>query len=128
MDPVSLGIAAAALLASKFGEEVAQNAASNTWSAVKRLREAIAAKLSGDSEINTDVTAFIDNSTPEARTVIAERVAAAARSDPGFANEVERLVAAARRDRQVDMFVAQAYDDARQVNISGDNDGTINIS
>jgi hypothetical protein len=49
-------------------------------------------------------------------------------ADPRFAAEVERLVVAAREDRAAEVFVAAAFDQARQVNVRGDNSGTINLT
>lgn len=125
MDPVSLGIAAAALLASKFGEELAKDAGASASRAVARLRELVTARFREEPETLTALTTSAE--TAQARAVVAERVGAVAGHDPGFAGDVERLVTAARRDRAAEVFVAQAFDDAKQVNIRGDNTGTINL-
>ncbi|MFB8274475.1 hypothetical protein [Nocardia colli] len=125
MDPVSLGIAAAALLASKFGEELAKDAGASASRAVGRLRELVTARFREEPETLTALTTSAE--TAQARAVVAERVGTVAGHDPGFAGEVERLVTAARRDRAAEVFVAQAFDDAKQVNIRGDNTGTINL-
>jgi hypothetical protein len=50
MDPATLGLAAAALLASKFGDGFGKNAGSTAWSGIKRLREMIAAKFKGQAD------------------------------------------------------------------------------
>ncbi|MGW5514332.1 hypothetical protein [Nocardia africana] len=60
--------------------------------------------------------------------MIADRVAEAAVADPRFVVEVDCLLATAREDRAVEVFVAQTFDQARKVNIRGDNSGTINLS
>ncbi|MEV6554864.1 hypothetical protein AB0M22_04020 [Nocardia sp. NPDC051756] len=125
MDPVSLGIAAAALLASKFGEELARDAGGSAWRAVGRLRELVTSRFRDEPETHTALTTSVE--TAQARSVVADRISAVARHDPGFAGEVERLVTAARQDRTAEVFVAQAFDDAKQVNIHGDNSGTINL-
>ncbi len=126
MDPVSLGIAAAALLASKFGEGLAKDAGESAWKAVGRLRELVAAKFRDDREILTARAASVDPMLA-GQSVMADRVTAAIRRDPAFGSDVERLVTAARQDRTVEVFVAQAFDDAKQINIRGDNSGTINV-
>ncbi|MEU0506275.1 hypothetical protein [Nocardia sp. NPDC005998] len=128
MEPVTLGIGAAALLASKFGERLANDAGSSTWNAVERLRELIGAELGRDAETNTAITALVDDATPQGWDRLAEQIEASARRDPEFAHEVERLIAGARWDKEIDLFVARAYDCARQVNIRGDNIGTISIA
>ncbi|WP_433521612.1 hypothetical protein ACQPZ2_30480 [Nocardia pseudovaccinii] len=127
VDPVSLGIAAAALLASKFGEGFAQDAGTSSWQAVSRLREVIAQRLGRGSETPRAIAILAENPTPQDQVAAAELVAEAARSDPNFAREVHRLVATARQDRAIEAFVANAYDEAKQVNIRGDNTGTINL-
>jgi hypothetical protein len=127
VDPVSLGVAAAALLASKFGEELAKNAGSSSWRAVRHLREVIAEKLGHRPETPTALAALAERPTPQDQATATELVASAARSDPDFAREVERLVTTARQDRIIEAFIANAYDNAKQVNIRGDNTGTINL-
>jgi hypothetical protein len=124
LEPVSLGIAAAALLASKFGERFAQDAGESTWNAVKRLREIVAAKFRGDSETESAVTTLVEtptNEANEARALVATRIAEAAKTDSSFGAELEQLVTLARRDRTVESFLAQAFDNAKQVNFRGDN-------
>ncbi|MEU0506278.1 hypothetical protein [Nocardia sp. NPDC005998] len=127
VDPVSLGVAAVALMASKFGDEFASAAATSSWRAVRRLREVIAGKFGHAPETGTAIAALSETSTLQDRTAAAELIASAARSDPEFAAEVQRLVATARQDRAIETFVAQAYDNAKQVNIRGDNIGTISL-
>ncbi|MEV5835573.1 hypothetical protein [Nocardia sp. NPDC052112] len=127
VDPVSLGIAAAALLASKFGEGFAQDAGTSSWQAVSRLREVIAKKLGRGGETIAALAVLAENPTPQEQVAAAELVAEAARSDPDFGREVQRLVATARQDRAIEAFVANAYDEAKQVNVRGDNTGTINL-
>ncbi|MFI7664852.1 hypothetical protein [Nocardia sp. NPDC049526] len=129
IDPVSLGIAAAALLASKFGEQLAQTTAASSLHAVTRLRELIAKKFSSDEgETPTALAALDQDPTPQNQVAAAEVITSAARSDPGFAADLQHLVATARQDRTVEAFIANAYDTAKQVNIRGDNTGTININ
>ncbi|GAB2510794.1 hypothetical protein [Nocardia heshunensis] len=129
MEPVSLGIAAAALLASKFGEGLAKDAGSGAWTAIGHLRDLIVAKLRREVETDTASAALIEGvMTTQSQALVAERIASEARTDPGFARELDRLIAAARLDTEVDLFVAHAYDNARQVNIRGDNTGTINMT
>lgn len=127
MDPVSVGIAAAVLLASKFGEGFAQDAGASGWNAVSRLRSVIAQKFRGDAETERAVVALEAAPVAENRSDVAARITTAVRADPVFAAEVERLVSSAREDPSMDSFVAQAFDDARQVNIRGDNRGSINL-
>jgi hypothetical protein len=128
MDPVSLGLAAAALLASRFGEEVATVAATNSLRAVSRLREAVVSKFGRVPEAGTAIASLDENATVQDRAAAAEWITSAAASDSGFAAELQHLIATARQDQLIEAFVAQAFDDAKQVNIRGDNAGTINIT
>ncbi|MEU0504471.1 hypothetical protein [Nocardia sp. NPDC005998] len=127
MEPVSLGLAAAALLASKFGEDMAKNAGDSAWAAVTKLAEMVTAKFRHDPQTRSAITALVDDSASDSRAVVADRIESAARLDPEFARAIGELVTTARRDPGLDLFVAHAYDDAKQVNIRGDNTGTINI-
>ncbi|MBU3066277.1 hypothetical protein KO481_32760 [Nocardia sp. NEAU-G5] len=102
-------------MASKFGEQFAKDAGDTAWHAVERLRKLVADKVRHDPE------------ALEAQATVAHRITEAARADSRFANEVDALVSAARKDSSADIFIAQAFDDARQVNIHGDNTGTISI-
>ncbi|WP_330230971.1 hypothetical protein OHA40_34450 [Nocardia sp. NBC_00508] len=127
MDPVSVGLAAAVLLASKFGEGFAQDAGTSGWNAVNRLRAVIARKFRGDAETESAVAALEASPVEANRSDVAMRITAAARSDVVFAAEIERLVSLASEDRGVNSFVAQAFDNAKQANIRGDNFGSINL-
>ena len=55
------------------------------------------------------------------------RIAEAAKTDSSFGAELEQLVTLARRDRTVESFLAQAFDNAKQVNFRGDNLRLINL-
>lgn len=127
VDPVSVGIAAAALLATKFGEELARGAGEGAWSAVKRLRETIAAKFRGDRETESAIDTLGQAPTDEVRSLVTRRITDAVRADPDFGSRVEQLVLLARREPALDTFVAQAFDNAKQVNIRGDNLGPITM-
>ncbi|MBU3067825.1 hypothetical protein KO481_40720 [Nocardia sp. NEAU-G5] len=128
MDPVSLGIAAAALLASKFGEGLAKDAGSSSWRAVTGLRELIAKKFRHGTETSTALSESTPGADPQQQAAAAVMIDAAARTDSGFAADLRRLIDTARTDATVEVFLANAYDQARQVNIRGDNTGTINLS
>ncbi|MFI1912861.1 hypothetical protein [Nocardia sp. NPDC020380] len=127
MEPVSLGIAAAALLASKFGEGFAEDVGQSAWNAIKRLGEVVAARLRSEPAAQAAVATMITAPTPENKMAVAAQITAAARSDASFAAQIDQLVSEARREQVVDTFVAQAFDSAKQVNIRGDNSGTINL-
>lgn len=128
MDPVTLGLAAAALLASKFGEGFAKDAGSAAWNGVKRLRDAVAGKFKGkpDDE-NALQLALADPQDAGLRDSLAERITAAAGHDDAFRALLTELVGQARRDPVAQNLIAQATDHAKQVNIIGDNHGGITL-
>jgi hypothetical protein len=127
MDPVSLGVAAAALLAAKFGEGLAKSAGESAWDAVKRLKALVVARLGTDAAAHQAVSALAETPSPQTQADVADRITAAARADSGFAAELAQLVSLARRDQTVDGFVAAAFDQAKQANIRGDNFGAISF-
>ncbi|WP_216896670.1 hypothetical protein [Nocardia alni] len=122
MEPETLGVAAVALLASKFGEGVAKDAGESAWNAVKALRKLVVAKFHGDHDTAAAITARAPTSTDEAKQAAAARITAVVPEDASFAASLEQLVATAQRDHDVGMIVARAFDQAKQVNI-----GTINL-
>lgn len=127
VEPVTMGIAAAALLASKFGERFATDAGESAWTSIKNLKELIAAKFKGDNETETAVAALTNGPNEDAQATVVARISEAARVDSVFRHELERLLTLARQDPATDRFVAQAFDNAKQVNFRGDNLGQINL-
>jgi hypothetical protein len=127
VDAVSVGTAAAVLLASKFGEGFAGDIGESAWNSVKRLREVVAAKFKHDAKVGSALARLDSESTEGNRSVVAELITAAVRADDSFGSEVARLVGLARRDAGMNGFVAQAFDSAKQVNFGGDNYGSINL-
>ncbi|MEV0296406.1 hypothetical protein [Nocardia sp. NPDC050710] len=121
MELISLGIAVAATLTSRNG----QGSSEGTRDAVERLREVITSRFDTDPETGASVAVSGADPTGKGWGVLAERITTEARADPDFADEIRGLVAVIRRDRAMKGFLAQAFDNARQVNIGGDNLGTI---
>lgn len=127
MDPASVGLAAAVLLASKFGERFAQDAGASGWKAVNRLQAVIARKFRGDSEAEAAVAELEASPVDGNRSEVATHIAAAARADAVFSSEIEQLVSLAREDGGMNSLVAQSFDQSKQANIRGDNFGSINF-
>jgi hypothetical protein len=128
VEPVSLGLAAAVLLASKFGEGLAKDAGSSSWRAITGLRELIAHKLGRGRETPAALVELETDPSPPNLVAAGEVIDAAARTDPAFAAALRQLVDTARQNHTVEVFVAHAYDQAKQVNIRGDNHGPITMS
>lgn len=128
MEPVTVGAAAAALLASKFGEGFAKDAGTSAWNAVKKLRELIAGKFKGDKDSERALARLAAEPHDAAhRTIVAQRIAEAAATDGHFGSNLAELVALAREDSATRAVFAEATDNAKQVNIGGDNFGAISL-
>jgi hypothetical protein len=129
MDPVTLGVAAAALLISKFGEGFAKDAGSAAWSGLSRLHELVISKFRGNPEAKRALE-LATASPPQddvSRSALAEQITAAAVDDPRFYDSLAELVQEARRDPAAQTVIAQATGHAKQVNIAGDNHGGITL-
>ncbi|MGN2639125.1 hypothetical protein ACTD5D_23770 [Nocardia takedensis] len=124
VDPVSLGVAAAAVLAAKYGEELAGRAADGSVAAVARLRELVLRRLGRGAR---PVAELERSPTEENRAAAAEAIDAAARTDPDFAAELHQVLALARREDSVATIIATVSGNAKQVTIARDNHGTINM-
>jgi hypothetical protein len=58
---------------------------------------------------------------------LAEEVQAAASADPDLCTMLERLITQAQESKRLAGVIAVARDNARQVNIGGDNSGNITM-
>jgi hypothetical protein len=125
---VRVGLAAAALLASKFGEGFAEGAGDSAWSVLVKLRTAVSRKFAGD-KAGEMALAQLEAGPAEAGNVrqLAELLDLRLVEDPHFAAELTALVAQARRDPATRALIATATGQARQVNIAGDHIGDIHM-
>lgn len=121
MDPVSIGVAAAALVGSKAMEEFATQAGSTAWLAVQRMGTSVRSRLSPRGAHFAGDLADGGELSDAERAVLAGEIEDAVRADPGFRAELEGLV------RQRAAVVAVARDHAKQVNIGGGNSGPITL-
>ncbi|MEV7012313.1 hypothetical protein [Streptosporangium sp. NPDC051022] len=126
MDPVSIGLTVAAVLAAKAGEGFAQQIGADSWGAVQRLYARIRERL---SPTGTEALERLDAGDDDhsAVALVAGEVRDAAEKDAAFRAEVERLLSEASKSAPVVTILAQARDDAKQINFAGDNTGTINM-
>jgi hypothetical protein len=128
MDPGALALAAASLLAAKAGEGFAGEVGAAAWSGVGRLYSLIRAKLAGDSKGERALQELENESGDPTRVRrVAEVVQAHVHSDEEFRQGLEPLIAQARQDRSAGLIVAQAFDQAKQVNITGNMHGDISL-
>ncbi|GAB4058386.1 hypothetical protein [Catellatospora paridis] len=126
MDPVSIGIAVAALLGTKAAEGFATQAGTRTWDAMQRLATSVRARLSPRGVEALDRLATAKDSS-EAQSVVASEVQASVSADETFRNTLEGLLKEVSQNGKLAGVVAVARDNARQVNFGGNNSGPINL-
>lgn len=123
MDPVSIGLAAAGLIAIKFVESSASEAGKSAWKALVALRTLVANKLKRPELLtpHSDSQA-IDSST------LASEITNAANEDTAFQAELDRIISEIQNDPAGNRLIAHAQDNAKQANIAGNNSGNITFS
>jgi hypothetical protein len=128
MDPGSLGLMVAGLVAKKALEKVAERAGGAGWEALGRVSQRVRAWFAerGDAEglRALDVVEAAPDS-PRAQEALAGEVARAAKEEPHVAEELVGLVREVERagDARLISFVNQVRDNARVgriVQVSGD--------
>jgi hypothetical protein len=127
MDPASLASIAVALLAAKAGEGFAQQIGSDTWGAVQRLYARLREKLS-PRDAETLEQLGKTGSDPATVTQLTSRIRDAMAKDPKLRSEIEQLISDTSRNPRAVSLIAEARDNAKQINIGGDNSGEINMS
>lgn len=128
MDPVTIGLATAALLASKFGEGFAEGAGDRAWNVIAKLRAIVSRKLAGD-KAGEAALAQLEAGPPEAVHIrqLAELLEPKLTDDPDFAVQLAALVAQAQEDPATSALIATATGQAKQVNIARDHIGDIHM-
>ncbi|MEU4711402.1 hypothetical protein AB0G00_33760 [Nocardia salmonicida] len=127
MDPVSIGAAVAILLATKFGEGVAENASASAWKAISRIRDRLATNFQQDHEAGAALARFETFQTEVDRSAVASHVARFVEMDCGLRASIANDLVAVAQDKHFGKVVNQAFDNAKQVNIQGPNFGPINL-
>ena len=101
MDPVSVGSAAAVLLATKGGGALAGEGGKAAWAGLGRLVALVRGKFAGDRPAGRaleEAQAHPNDPVPVQR--LAETLVQHGDRDPGFLQALAQLVEEARRDRQ----------------------------
>lgn len=125
MEPVTIGLAAAALLATKFGEGVAQNAGESVWGAVKGV---LTRKFRADDEVTQALESAEIAPNRENLTILTRSIVDASSVDEQFRIELAELLNKVPHNSSLTNINAQAYDNAKQAIISGGTSiGTLNI-
>jgi hypothetical protein len=123
MDPASLGIAAAALVASGAAGQFATQLGDSAWASVQKLVDLTRRTFAGVPACPAVERLSTADGTDEDRQVVEAAIAARAREDGAFFDEIRDLVAAAGSTVTI---TAQANDNARQMN-AGTVFGDVNL-
>ena len=129
MDPVTLSVAAVALLATGFGTGFAQEAGKSSWEAVQKVGRAVAARLGRHDEQRRALVEL--EASPDdlaKRAWVTEYVRRDIEADTEFAALLASLVAMAQSHDTGRAVIAQATENAKQANFGGDNFGSISFS
>lgn len=129
MDPVTLSVAAVALLTTNFGSGFAQEAGKSTWEAIQKVSKAVMAKLGRHDERRralAELQAAPDD--PVKRAAVAEYIRCDIEEDKEFATHLASLVDAVKSNEAGRTLIAQATGNAKQANFTGDNFGPITFS
>jgi hypothetical protein len=114
MDPATIALTVAGLLAKKALEAAGGKAGEGAWAALERIADAVRARFGGDPEVTETMERLEARPTSQGRTqelaeVLQERLGA----DPGFAKELARLVEQAKAEPQTASFVTTIQGNAQ---------------
>jgi hypothetical protein len=114
MDPATLALTVAGLVATKALEAAAGKAGEGAWAALGRIAETIRSKFRGDPEITETLERLEVKPDSQARTAeLAEVLQPRLEADPQLAAELTRLVEEAKAQPQTASFVTTVQDNAR---------------
>jgi hypothetical protein len=129
MDPISLSVAAVALLVTSFGTGLAQEAGKSAWEAVEKVGRIVSARLNrSDAQHQALAELQASPGDPTKRAAVAGFVRGDLEADPEFAALLASLVAEVQTDVAGRTLIATATGNAKQANIGGDNFGPITFS
>jgi hypothetical protein len=114
MDPATIALTVAGLLAKKALETAGDKAGEGAWAALGRIADAVRARFGGDREVTETLGRLEARPTSQGRTqelaeVLQDRLVA----DPDFAAELAGLVEQAKAERQAAAFVTTVQDNAQ---------------
>jgi hypothetical protein len=129
MDPVSLGVATAALLASGVGTGAATKAGEALWGLVQRLANSVRDGFARHSHS----AVALDRLGTSAQLAgdqadVSRAIAMVASSDTAFRDILTTITKELESQHRDQQAVAFAFDQAKQVNIQGDNSGPISFA
>jgi surfactin synthase thioesterase subunit len=114
MDPATLALTAAGLVAKQALEAAGGKAGEGAWAVLGRIREAIWSKFRGDQEVTETLERLEAKPESQARSAeLAEVLQPRLKADPQLVAELTRLVEEAKADPQTAAFVTTVQDNAR---------------
>jgi hypothetical protein len=114
MDPASLAITVAILIAKRAVEAAAGEAGKGMWASIAKLHDTLRVKFRGDSDVEETMERLEAKPTSEARaSELAEVLQSRFQADPGLAAELLRLVEEAQANPTAASFVTTVRDNAQ---------------
>ena len=114
MDPATLALTAAALVAKQALEAASGEAGKTAWHALGRIAKAIRGWFASDREATETLDRLEAKPESQARTAeLAEVLTPRLEADPRLVAELTRLVDQAKADPQTASFVTTVQDNAR---------------
>lgn len=114
MDPATLALTAAGLVAKKALEAASGEVGKTAWQALGRIAQAIRGWFAGDREATETLDRLEAKPQSQARTAeLAEVLTPRLEAEPRLVAELTRLVEEAKADPQTASFVTTVQDDAR---------------
>jgi hypothetical protein len=130
MDPATIALTVAGLLAKKALEAAGGKAGQGAWAALGRIAETIRSKFRGDPEATEALERLEAKPESEARTAeLAEVLQPRLEADPQLAAELTRLVEEAKAEPQTAAFLTTVQDNARVGKLTniGQVTGNVNL-
>jgi hypothetical protein len=114
MDPATLALTAAGLVAKQALEVVGGKAGEGAWAGLRRLAETIRGRFAGDHEVTETLDRLEAKPDSPARSAeLAEVLESRLDADPALVAELTRLVEQVKADPQTASFVTTVQDNAQ---------------
>jgi hypothetical protein len=114
MDPATVALTAAGLVAKQALEAAGGEAGKTAWQALGRIAQTIRGWFAGDQEVTETLDRLEAKPESQARSAeLAEVLTPRLAADPRLVAELTRLVDQAKRDPQTASFVTTVQDNAR---------------
>lgn len=114
MDPATIALTVAGLLAKKALEAAGGKAGEGAWAALGRIADAVRRRFGGDSEVTETLERLEAKPASQGRTQeLAEVLQPRLEADPAFAAELARLVEQAKTEPPVASFVTTVQGNAQ---------------